>query len=152
MADQKGKKNDNDDCLAMHGVFHTFDRISERYYRRIVVNNEVINSESCTRTIRRNSYTVVLNDDSLFSVKTFLMLHTGTDNTCYAIGQYFNKTKHSFFSSQPNPFYFIPVMRCLGHLTAIPASSIKGKCVFLSTPHLPVKYILRFVNSVEMMF
>ena len=60
------KSIDHEDLLKMQGVFvkKCLYVISlRRYYRRIVVNVEVINSETCTRKFRRNSSTVVLNDD-----------------------------------------------------------------------------------------
>lgn len=142
----------HEDYLALHSVAHTLERVPVMYYDKVVVKGEVIHSEMYSRVYKRNSYTVFLEDDSFFSIKTFIICDIGSGTTCYAIGKYFSEARHSFLSGCPNPSHFFAVEKSLGHLTAIPASVINGKCFFVKTARFPVNYILKFVTTVERCF
>ena len=143
----------HDDYLALNGIGTIARGASVRYFSRVVVNGEIIHSKNYTKTFRRNSYTVILRDweRSVFSVKTYVVCDVGQGETCYALGNYFQKEKHGICSQMKNPDYFIPVEKNLGHLTAIPASQIKAKCVFMKTKKIKVDFVFTFINHNEML-
>ncbi|KAA0705011.1 hypothetical protein E1301_Tti019603 [Triplophysa tibetana] len=137
---------DKDDYMALNRYGVQRGRVN--YFKRIIVNGEVIHSEDYSCVFKRNSFTVMLKDadQSFFSIKRFLICQN-EDEMCYAIGRFYERAKHSLCASNPN--YFEPVSKHLGHLTAIPASAIKCKCLIIHTEKLKVDYIFRNINGCE---
>ena len=125
----------NDDFLALNSISNLGNRVTVKYFSRVVVNDEIVHSQNYSRTFRRNSYTVILSDreESIFSVKTFIVCDLGQGETCYAVGKYYQKVKQDICGQFKNPCYFIPVGESLGPLVAIQASQIKEKCLFIKT-------------------
>lgn len=86
-----------DDYLALHSVTNHIERELHVSYRdRAVINGEVTHSKRCSRERKRNSHVVVLTDNSIFSVDTFVIADIGSGEDCYVVGQYF-ETKQQFF-------------------------------------------------------
>ncbi len=56
-----------------------------RYYNRIVVNGEVIHSQTYTKTKKRNNSVVILKDGSIFKVSYFLCV-SDDQHHLYAVG------------------------------------------------------------------
>lgn len=136
-----------DDCMALSRYGIQKGRV--KYFQRIITNGEVVHSEDYSRVSKRNSFTVVLNDEAqnFFRIKRFLICQNENEERCYAIGRFYEQAKHSLCAS--NPSYFEPVSKLLGHLTAIPASAIKCKCLIIHTEKLKVDYIFRNINQSE---
>ncbi len=62
-----------------------------RYYNRIVVNGEVIHSQTYTKTKKRNNSVVILKDGSIFKVSYFLCV-SDDQHHLYAVGKFGNCT------------------------------------------------------------
>nr|XP_055062963.1 uncharacterized protein LOC129446026 [Misgurnus anguillicaudatus] len=136
-----------DDYIALSR--YRVQRARVKYFQRIVANGEVIHSEDYSCVFKRNSFTVMLNDDdqNFFSIKSFVICQNENEEMCYAIGRFYERAKHSLCAS--NPRYFEPVSKHLGHLTAITASDIKCKCMIIHTEKLQVDYICININHCE---
>lgn len=132
-------------ALSRYGV----QRSRVKYFQRIITNGEVFHSEDYSRVLKRNSFTVMLNDDdqNFFNIKRFVICQNESGETCYAIGRFYERAKHSLCAS--NPSYFEPVSKRLGHLTGILAAEIKCKCLIIHTEKLKVNYIFRSINQCE---
>lgn len=143
----------NDDFLALNSISNLGNRVTVKYFCRVVVNDEIVHSQNYSRTFRRNSYTVILSDreESIFSVKTFIVCDLGQGETCYAVGKYYQKVKQDICGQFKNPCYFIPVGKSLGPLVAIQASQIKEKCLFINTVNRNVDIVFKFINHSEML-
>ncbi len=138
-------KRDDYMALSRYGV----QRSRVQYFQRIIANGEMFHSEDYNRVFKRNSFTVMLNDDdqNFFSIKRFLICQNENEEMCYATGRFYERAKHSLCAS--NPSYFEPVSKRLGHLTGILASEIKCKCLIIHTEKLKVDYIFRNINRCE---
>lgn len=141
----------NDDFLALNSIGNLVTRVPVKYFSRVVVNGEIVHSQNYLRAFRRNSYTVLLSDreESIYSVKTFIVCDLGQGDTCYAVGKYYQKERHDICGPFKNPCYFIPVGK-LGPLVAVQASLIKDKCLFI-TANRNVDYVFKFINRSEML-
>ncbi len=74
-------------ALSRYGV----QRSRVKYFQRIIANGEMFHSEDYSRVFKRNSFTVMLNDDDQkdFSIKRFLICRNKSEEMCYAIGRFY---------------------------------------------------------------
>lgn len=63
------------DMNALHALLDVPGSSTGRYYNRIVVNGEVIHSQTYTKTKKRNNSVVRLKDGSIFKVSYFLCVN-----------------------------------------------------------------------------
>ena len=62
----------NDHLVAVHYVAKQVSRETVvKYFDRIIVRGEVVHSNNYCRSLKRNSNTVILDDDSILSVEHF---------------------------------------------------------------------------------
>ena len=150
------KQMSSEHCLALHSVCKTVTAHAVKYYKRVVVNGEIIHSAEYCKNIKRNSYTVeLLSSNSLFAIDTYVVASLmGQGECCYAIGRFFD-IKTSILCNNPiekvNLSHVVAVHKELGHLVAVKAKSIKHKCIFISTPsnRLTYDYVCKQLNNVE---
>ncbi len=74
------------DMNALHALLDVPGSSTGRYYNRIVVNGEVIHSQTYTKTKKRNNSVVILKDGSIFKVSYFLCV-TDDQHHLYAVGR-----------------------------------------------------------------
>ncbi|XP_055073931.2 uncharacterized protein [Misgurnus anguillicaudatus] len=146
----KRKMMAHDDYIALHSVVDRVEKQPVDYYDRVFVNGVIIHSQAYHRSKKRNSSVVRIKpDNTFFSVKTFIVADVGNGSSCYAIGRFFEEGKHSFSASVQNPSHFHPVKKVLCHLTAIHASAIEHKCLFIPLEKHKCDYIMTFLNYYE---
>lgn len=76
---------------ALLHVTARFDKqIAVKYFRRIVINGEIVHSFDYCKNLKRNSFTVQLYDESFFTIESFIVAGLdGNGENSYAIGHYF---------------------------------------------------------------
>ncbi|KAI7789722.1 hypothetical protein IRJ41_011699 [Triplophysa rosa] len=79
------------DVNALHAFLDLPGTSVGRYYKIIVVNGEVIHSQTYTKTKKRNNSVVILKDGSIFKVSYFLCV-SDDEHHLYAIGKFGNCT------------------------------------------------------------
>lgn len=79
------------DLHTLHAIQDVPTNCVGSYYSRIVVNGEVIHSQTYTRTKKINNSFVILKDGSLFNVSYFLCV-SDNEQHLYAIGRFGNCT------------------------------------------------------------
>lgn len=121
--------------IALHSVIQVVKQNTiARYYNRVAVNKEVFHASSNKRTTLRNSYTAILNNGDFFTVESYLVLDNSS--TCFAIGRYLSIARDRAAISRDKEVrlgHLVLMNIVPGHLVAIPASSLKKKCVFIKT-------------------
>jgi len=124
-----------------------------KYFDRIIVRGEVVHSNNYCRSLKRNSNTVILDDDSILSVEHFFKasLESGTDDA-YAIGFQLQALptpicKHPSISL--NLSHIMPVSHALGPLIAVRAKRIMRKLVFIKMLHQDTNIVCRQRNKFE---
>lgn len=61
--------------LALQRININCDKKSSiTYYKRIFINRKIIHSKKYTKVHKRNSYTVLLTNDEIFEIKTFILI------------------------------------------------------------------------------
>lgn len=90
------------------------------------VRDEVIHSQRNSRERKKNSHVVKLINNSTFNVGVFVA-DLGKGDCCYAIGPYLEVKGHNFIAALPNAHHFVA-----WHLTAVLASIIYRKCLFMN--------------------
>lgn len=73
----------------------------------------------------------------------------GNGSAFYATGRFFEEGKHSFSACVQNPLHFHPVKKVLSHLTAVHASAIEHKCLYIPLEQHRCDYIMTFLNYYE---
>ncbi|XP_034153144.1 uncharacterized protein LOC114840948 isoform X1 [Esox lucius] len=143
----KKKMMAHDDYIALHSVGDRVEKQVVEYYDRVFVNGAIVHSQAYHRSKKRNSTVVCLKtENTYFSVKTFMVTDVGNGSTCYAIGRFFEEGKHCFSACVQNPLHFHSVEKVLSHLTAVHASAIEHKCVYMPLEQHRCDYILNFLN------
>jgi hypothetical protein len=123
-----------------------FDGCHASYYARIIVRGEIIHSSSYCRHLKRNSFTVQLISGFYFKVATFVVI-TGE---CYAIGEFLIEVTYQLCLTRSLKLnHFVPVSKSVGVLTAIAATDIVKKCVFVSLPDHTVDFVCKQVHTSE---
>lgn len=140
----------HDDYIALHSVGDRIEKQFVDYYDRVFVNGVIVHSQLYRRSKKRNSSIVRIGtDNTFFSIKTFMVTDLGNGSTCYAIGRFFEEGKHSFSSRVQNPTHFHSVKKVLSHLTAVHASTIDHKCLYMPLEQYRCDYVLTFLNLYE---
>lgn len=82
--------------LASQRINVTIDRDSGiEYYKRAILDKEIIHSEQYAKVSKRNSYTVLLNNDEIFEIETFLVVNVQEQTKCFAVGHYLIKRRNN---------------------------------------------------------
>lgn len=68
-----------------------------KYYKRIIVNKELIHSKPYTKVRKRNSYSVLLSGGEIFEIDIFLVVKIHQEAVCFAIGNYLEKCQNTYF-------------------------------------------------------
>ena len=153
----KDKVLNADDLLAVHTVAQSVHRSTVvQYYKRIIINGELVHSSEFCDKFQRNSHVVELNDRerSLFTIKAFICADfNGTGAECYAIGGFFQPALQNLCSVNPvTPIHLsgiVSVRKEIGRPVAIRACRIYRKCIFISNNMSTVNYICRQPNVFE---
>lgn len=61
------------------------------HYDRAIINDEVVQASSYSRVSKRNSYVVILKNEEVFEIHSFVVLDQAEGKSCFALGYYFNK-------------------------------------------------------------
>ena len=142
-----------DHLLAVHYVVdHVSQNSVVRYYDRIVVHGEIVHSQRYCRNTLRNSYTVSLENGSVFAIENFIVADFGNGSSGYALGKYYQSSpnracRHPKIALEL--MHLICVERDLGPLLAIPIASIGRKCIFVSRRNSPSDIACLQVNMHE---
>ncbi|XP_074098714.1 uncharacterized protein LOC141527241 [Cotesia typhae] len=56
-----------------------------QYFKRIIINNEVIHSRAYTRVQKRNNFSVLLLNKEIFEIDIFLLAYRNGEKECYAL-------------------------------------------------------------------
>lgn len=143
----------SDHLVAMHYVAtHVPRKQVAQYYDRIVVHGEVVHCSSYCQHLKRNSNTVLLDDDSVFSIEHFIKANLLSGTDAYALGYHLQLLsapicKHP--STALKLSHLLPVTRIVGPLIAIRADRIVRKCIFIHMPHKEVDIVCRQLNMFE---
>jgi len=147
------RKLSSNHFVAMHYVVAHIPRETVvQYYDRIIVHGEIVHCNNYCRHLKRNSNTVVLDDESLFSIEHFVTADLGSGPDAYALGNHLHSLptpicKHS--TIRLKLCHLLPVTRTLGPLIAVPAQRIVRKCVFIYLPSKEVDIVCRQLNMFE---
>ena len=139
--------------MAMHYVVAHIPRETVvQYYDRIIVHGEMVHCNNYCRHLKRNSNTVMLDDDSVFSIEHFVTTDLGGGTDAYALGNHLHSLatpicKHS--SILLKLCHLLPVTRILGPLIAVPAQRIVRKCIFFHLPKKKVDMVCQQLNMFE---
>ena len=135
--------------MALHSVSDTVTENVVAYYERAVVNGEMVHSSSYCKELKRNSYTVKVTDGSYFQIVRFVVCDIGCGANCYALGRYLRPAPYHFCGSKDalKLRHITPVHKMPSALTAVPASDIVGKCVFVSSDVLSVNFVCDQIHS-----
>ncbi|XP_040191178.1 uncharacterized protein LOC120924346 isoform X1 [Rana temporaria] len=121
--------------IALHSVLEVVKQnMIARYYNCVAVNKKVFHASSNKRITLRNSNTAILNTGDFFTVESYLVLDNSS--TCFAIGRFLTiVSDHAAIcrDREVKLGHLVLVNIVPGHLVAIPASSLKNKCVFIKT-------------------
>lgn len=122
------------------------------FYKRIVINNELIVSEEYTRVKKRNSYTVLLTTDEIFEINTFIAMEVGNKMTCFALGTYFAKCPNNFFPDRKvQHIIFIKKYNFSNVLAAVDVQMVKQKVTIVSMPDKQVFLACKHPNRFELL-
>jgi len=106
-----------------------------RYYNRIIVSGEIIHCSRYCKNLKRNSYTVILDDSSIYAIDVFIVADFGNGTNAYALG-HFIECRTTPFCRHPSVTMQLAhlkfVSRELGPLFAIQVQRILHKCIFLN--------------------
>jgi len=110
-----------------------------QYFYRVIIRNEIIHCSQYSRSLRRNSYTVMLNDGRLFSVECYITADFGRGAVAYALGNFFEQPSTGSIFKHPKTNlhlnHIVSVSRTLSELIAVPAEGIVRKCIFIHMPY-----------------
>lgn len=110
-----------------------------QYFSRVIVRNEIVHSSQFARSMKRNSYTVQLNDCRLFTVECFIKADLANGADVYALGYLFEQPSMASIYQHPTTdlqlTHILSVSRNLSELIAIRAECIAQKCIFMHMPY-----------------
>lgn len=138
MVGKKAVKNMIDHhFLALQRLNVQVERDSEcQYYKRIIVENELIHSKQYTRVKKRNSYTVLLKDDGIFEIDVLIVVRVHNKLTCYALGTYLPRCSYTIWPSRKlQHITFIQFEKRSVRVAAIEVTCIKQKVNIVVIPN-----------------
>lgn len=104
-----------------------------RYFKRIIINNEVIHSQAYTKVRKRNNFTVLLSNKKIFEIDIFIIVELQGKKECFALGKYFQKCKNTFFPDvQLQHIIFTKSENTHQPLGAINAKTIQRKVTIIN--------------------
>lgn len=104
----------------------------KKYFKRIVINKEMIVSKDYTKVKKRNSFTVLLKNDHVFEIKYFIVIEVQNFKTCYALGQYFERCPNTLFPERT--LQHLTFAKKSNSLAAINVQEIKQKVIVVKIP------------------
>lgn len=140
--------------VAVHFVAHHVPRDTVvQYYDRIIVHGEIVHSHHYCRNLMRNSYTVSLEDGSIFVIEHFIVANFGDGVNGYALGHYYQCRPHHRICRHSrialDLSHLLPVERDINQLAAIPVVSIRRKSIFVNMRNSPVDIVCIQLNMFE---
>ncbi|KAH0557484.1 hypothetical protein KQX54_006828 [Cotesia glomerata] len=74
--------------LALRRLNIHIDNDSEvQYFKRIIINNEIIHSQAYTKVRKRNNFTVLLSNKEIFEIDIFILVELQGEKECFALGK-----------------------------------------------------------------
>lgn len=99
--------------------------------------------------MKRNSYTVLLANDEIFEIESFLIVNVNNDTKCFALGKYLLKQKNTLFPGiKLEHLYFV---KYYGQLAAIEAKNINEKVRIIKIENDPILVVCKHPNKYEML-
>lgn len=136
-------------------------------FKRIQVNRDVIHSKAYLNIVRRNSYTVFVNDAGLVGVKFYLKVYVQCPNVLFCSGAWACKGPHYYgvtdcrlkpatdiaISTDQftdcNVGHIIPARREECKNVIFPATSVKALCVLVDCSHKQCVFVCKLPNRYE---
>lgn len=136
-------------------------------FKRIQVNRDVIHSKAYLNIVRRNSYTVFVNDAGLVGVKFYLKVYVQCPNVLFCSGACACKGPHYYgvtdcrlksatdiaISSDQftdcNVGHIIPARREECKNVIFPVTSVKALCVLVDCSHKQCVFVCKLPNRYE---
>lgn len=137
--------------VALHSVTNTVTQNEiVTYYDRAVIRGEIVHSRDYSKDLKRNSYTVKLNDERYFQVVTFLVIYFECiGQSCCAIGRYLHPESLHMCNGKTGTVkldHMTAVRKVPSALVAISVIDIVKKCVFVSIDSCNVNYVFNQIH------
>lgn len=133
----KIKQISENDLHALYGVLDVSTTSTAMYSNRVVINGEVVQSQSYTRTKKRDNSVVILRDGSVFRVAYFLCV-TEDQQNLYAIGQFGNCSVQKLVrggSVKTSLKFMRAVHFATGFKKAVASNTIVRTCIYMNSDH-----------------
>lgn len=122
------------------------------YYKRIIINKEIIVSKDYTRVRKRNSYTVLLTNNAIFEVKIFIVVKEQNEQMCYALGKYFQSVPNTSFPNRKlQHLIFIKRSDRENLYAAVNVTYIKEKVIIVNTQNDGMIVACKHPNRFELL-
>ncbi|XP_025836088.1 uncharacterized protein LOC112906353 [Agrilus planipennis] len=118
-----------------------------QYFRRIMIQNEIICSKTYKKFKNRRNYVVMLKNCEIFEIEEFVVITIGDTLECYALGIYFNDYHHNVFGTPINHMVFLNA--ACEDLSAVNVTMIKEKVTLIEIPQSSILVSCRHPNHNE---
>lgn len=139
-----------EDYLALQRLNITADEESPvEYYKRILIENEIIHSKMYKKVEKRNSYTVLLKTDEIFEIENFFIIKVGNQSKCFAVRKYFRKQPNNFFPDRQ--LIHLIFIKLYPHRAIIEATMIDQKVTIIPMPHCSMSVVCKLPHKFELL-
>ena len=126
------RKLTDEEILALREKLSVTTDTVVKIFSRTLVKGELYYSEQFTRVMKRNSFTILLDDGHIITVYYYIVVGRLHNRKCFAVGRQYDKS----YSSVPNLEHVVALKRVLqGRKQVFDVMKFNRKCMLVDLPH-----------------